>query len=280
MPSTPLPPRESFGKLTYRFALDHQVTPDALGYVSYNRGFKSGGYNTQNPTNAPYLPETVDAFEAGAKTEWLGHRLRINAAGFYNKYKAIQVETFTNVSFFQNGASAHTYGLDLDVQAKPTPALIVTGGIEWVQAKFTSFPGANFYAVLPSGGAAPLLANAAGNYLPNAPVFTGDVSVDYFQDYAFGKLDFNLTDSYSSRYYQEPDNHLSQPAYDLVNAALGWTAQGGKLQVRLWSKNLFNKASIGQMSTNGYGGTNVDFNADYSSPPRTYGISILPMRIT
>ena len=272
-PNQPLPPRESFGKLTYRFALDHQLTPDALGYVSYNRGFKSGGYNTQNPTNAPYLPETVDAYEVGAKTEWLGHRLRINTAAFYNKYQDIQVETFTNVSFFQNGAAAHTYGLDLDVQAKPAPNFIVTGGIEWVEAKFTSFPGANFYTVLPSGGATPYLADAAGKYLPNAPIVTGDLSLDYIREYAGGQLDLNLTDSYSGRYFQEPDNHLSQPAYDLVNAALGWTAPGGRLAFKFWTKNVFNKAIIGQMSTNGFGGTNVDFNADYSFPPRTYGIS-------
>src|ERR1700689_4316657 len=35
-----------FDKVTWRLALDHQFSPDVLGYVSYDRGFKSGLFTT------------------------------------------------------------------------------------------------------------------------------------------------------------------------------------------------------------------------------------------
>ena len=54
-------------KPTWRAALDHQFTPDILGYVSYNRGIKSGGFNILNVANPAYLPEQLDAYEAGSR---------------------------------------------------------------------------------------------------------------------------------------------------------------------------------------------------------------------
>ena len=38
-----------FSKLTYRAVLDRQFTPDILGYVSWNTGFKSGQYSLVGP---------------------------------------------------------------------------------------------------------------------------------------------------------------------------------------------------------------------------------------
>jgi len=37
-----------------------------MTYVSYNRGYKSGGFNGQLPSDPAFLPERVDAYEVGA----------------------------------------------------------------------------------------------------------------------------------------------------------------------------------------------------------------------
>src|SRR3546814_13847503 len=53
-------------KPTWRISLDQKFSTDIMGYVSYNRGFKSGGFNAQQPLPAnPYRSEKVDAFELG-----------------------------------------------------------------------------------------------------------------------------------------------------------------------------------------------------------------------
>jgi len=97
-------------KPTWRVALDHRFTDDIVGYVSYNRGFKSGGYNTHSADNPPYNPETLDAYEIGAKTEWLAHRLRANAAAFYYGYTKVQVAKYTTTSPIYNGANSYSSG--------------------------------------------------------------------------------------------------------------------------------------------------------------------------
>ena len=101
--------------------MDHQFGPDVLGYISWNRGFKSGGFNPTLVTQPPYKPERLDDYEIGEKSTLLDGRLRLNAAFFYYIYKDIQVNTFLNsVAVIYNGAEAREYGLDASFDATPT----------------------------------------------------------------------------------------------------------------------------------------------------------------
>src|SRR3546814_4710745 len=68
----------TFKKLTWRIALDQQLAPGILAYASYNRGFKSGLYNSIPPSADVIQPEVLDAYEAGLKTELLDRRVRLN----------------------------------------------------------------------------------------------------------------------------------------------------------------------------------------------------------
>src|SRR6266403_522682 len=75
----------TFTKFTYRVALDYHFADDTLGYVSANRGFKSGGFNPLLRDNE-YLPEILTSYAAGIKSEFLEHRLRLNAEGYLYHY--------------------------------------------------------------------------------------------------------------------------------------------------------------------------------------------------
>src|SRR3546814_12832044 len=63
-------------------------------YATYNRGFKSGGYNIASPNVAPFRPETLDDWEAGLKSELFDRRLTFNVNGFLYKYRNMQVIFF------------------------------------------------------------------------------------------------------------------------------------------------------------------------------------------
>ena len=56
---------ERYGKPTWRFAFDHEFNTDLRGYVSYNRGVKSGLYNEDTYYAPPVKPEELDAYEGG-----------------------------------------------------------------------------------------------------------------------------------------------------------------------------------------------------------------------
>ena len=112
--------QHSDSKLTWRMALDREFAPDLLGYASVSRGFKSGLFNITAPANPAVLPQTVDAYEIGIKSDAFDHKLRFNAAGFYNVFDNIQVRQNIPGGFLLlNAPTARTKGIDMDLSIAP-----------------------------------------------------------------------------------------------------------------------------------------------------------------
>ncbi len=266
----PDPDTVSSTKPMWRFALDHVFTAGTLGYVSYNRGSKSGGFNTRDPSNPAFLPEQLDAYEVGAKSELLGHRLRSNTAVFDYEYQNIQVSKFTTTQVIENGAKARIYGLDEDLTVNVTDALRIDAGVEWLHARFLDFPAAQFTIPLPGNQGAKLTAgDASGRVIPNSPTLTATFGAEYAVHTAPGNYTFNVTDNYNSGYYGEPDNRLFQQAFHLLNASIAWLATDERWGVRLYANNLLDKAVASQISS-----LNVGYVAVYANPPRIYGAAV------
>jgi iron complex outermembrane receptor protein len=256
-------------KPTWRLALDQDLTDGVIGYVSYNRGFKSGGFNVRDITNPPYQPEKLDAYEMGIKSQFLNDRVRLNGAAFYYDYKNIQVARYETNSIIFNGAGARLYGVDLDGEARLTRSLRMHAGLEWLHNRFTDFPNAVSSSYVPAPGGAIITLfpqSASGKTLPYSPTLTYTVGADYDIDSPVGPLTLNVTDSYSSKYYAEPDNLLTQSSYHFVDTSLTWKLSE-HLELRLFANNLLNEAVASQFATLPTG-----YLADYPNPPRTYGI--------
>jgi iron complex outermembrane receptor protein len=253
--------------VTWRVALDHQFTADLLGYVSYNRGFKSGGFNLTSPGSAPFYPEHVDAYEAGLKSEFLDHRVRLNASAFYYRYSDLQVTVNEgNVQRFENAAKARNYGMDGSLDFAATNRLTFSTGVGLLSAKYVDYPGVRGYTLL---GAPFPIANAAGKDLPFAPPVTGFVSCDYRVPTPIGELKGTANLSYNDKSYVSPDNEMVRPAYWMLNASVEWRSPSAdSLAVRLWGKNLTN-ADYYLFATEGPQGW-------YRSegPPRMYGVTV------
>jgi iron complex outermembrane receptor protein len=84
---------QDFSEFTWRASFDHRFNDDVMAYVSANRGFKSGGYNliTVAGVNS-FLPEELQAYEVGIKSDWLNRTLRLNGAVFWYDYRDIQIQ--------------------------------------------------------------------------------------------------------------------------------------------------------------------------------------------
>ncbi|WP_041391072.1 TonB-dependent receptor domain-containing protein [Sphingobium chlorophenolicum] len=82
--------------------------------------------------------------------------------------------------------------------------------------------------------------SAAGNRLPFTPNTTFNIGADYNVDVPFGTLEAHATCYRSSSVFAAPDNVATEPAYDLVNASMGWADLSGQLSVKVWGKNLGN----------------------------------------
>jgi iron complex outermembrane receptor protein len=270
---------KTFSKLTWRASLDHRFNDNVMAYISDNRGFKSGIYNTippGGPTAKPVAPEVLDAYEIGAKTDWLDRRLRFNVAAFYYNYSQLQVTVFTQTSAeIETGAKAEIYGLDADLVASVTENFRLSAGLSALKSKFKDYPQAQFLVPEPlsaGGGNNPISQSAAGNQLPYAPELVANLGAEYVVGLPGGtSLTFNANFYHSDKWFAGPDNILAQPSYQIVNARVTWALVGEKTRIGIWGKNLTNEKYYAFLSAgNNPGG----YDEGTVSPPRTYGISL------
>lgn len=264
-----IPQQQSIDKLTWRIALDHQITPDILAYASYNRGIKSGGFNMINAGTPGYAPEVLDAFEVGLKTELAHHTVRINTAFFYYDYQNIQVFNITGggAVLTQNAAAAEVYGLDIDLAWRVTPRFTLTAGLGILHSQYTNFPNATFTPASPLQGPQ-TRGDASGNELIYAPNVSANVSADYRIPSSIGEFRLNFVVSYRDSVYVSADNRFQIPSYFLANASIGWTSQNDRWGVRLWVRNLFNEDYYANRTEQALG------DIQYLAPPITAGITL------
>lgn len=266
----------TFNKLTYKLVLAQDFGDDVHAFASYNRGFKSGGYNPIAFTNPPSKPEVLDAFEVGLKTELFDRRVRFNVSGFYYDYKDIQLRSTAppaapGGSILFNAAAARIKGIDADFVVAPARGLTINGGFVVLDAKYHSFPGGTCTtprviagAVL--GGFASAPCDLSGNRLPSAPKFSYSIGVTYAFDTPIGGFELNANDGYKSDYPWEPDNRLKQEAYHLVNASITWTPDDSEFSLQLFARNLFDEYYFSS------GAETAGNDVYLPAAPRTYGV--------
>ena len=243
LPGTTGSQSTSDGNFSYRAALDHSFTPDIFGYVSYDRGFKSGLFDTTSAIGAPNAgpavkPETLDAYQVGFKSTFFDHRLRINVDGFYYDYDDLQVTTFLAAGpSLSNAASAKIHGADIDTELTPMRNLTLGVSTTVLDAYYSDFKNASFYGPAPLGLVS-YVGDATGNRLPFAPRISSTATGQYRVPTQNGDFSFNASVSYKSAYYFEPQNLIRQKPFEMVNTSVRWTAPGDHYDLTLWGKNL------------------------------------------
>ena len=270
-PDSGVPDSTSFRNFSYRVAIDHKFSQDVMGYLSYNTGFKAGGFNLGVPTNLPYKPEKIYAVEGGLKSEFFDRHLRVNVAGYHYSYTNIQVGRFTSVvETIVNGARAEVYGSDLDIEAVIFKGLSLTAGAAYNHATFSSFPNADF--IVPVGGCVPAPGgicpgDASGKRLPFAPTFTYNAGVSYKVQTGIGGFATDVNYYHTSKYFSNPDNVGFQAPYELLGASVTWTSPDDHLSIRLFGRNLTKQVYTTSLSEAVQGLT------DAVGAPRTYGLT-------
>jgi len=263
---------------TPKFGLDWQVTPSDLLYFSATKGYKSGGMNfaATTPSAESFSPETIWSYEIGAKTDWFDKRLRFNLAGFLYDYKKLQVQTELSpgVLSIGNAATATGKGVEAEITAKPAPEWRITFNATALSAKYSSFPDAvvasgetSYLVGNPNYNAATGTFNAAGKSLNQAPKFTAFVAAERDWDIHAGTISARAEYSWTGRVFYDPTNieALSQGAYGIVNAFLGFDTVDGKWTAQLYGKNLTDKEYFVTMAAEGA------FPSGLVGSPRTFG---------
>jgi iron complex outermembrane recepter protein len=131
--------------------LQYQLAPQSMAYFSYSKGFKAGGFNfaqnTADPTQYPFAPETVKAYEVGLKNELFNNRFVLNMAVFRNDFSALQVSSNYNInggffSLVKNAASARSQGVELESQWAVTENFRLSASVTYLDSKYLQYPNA------------------------------------------------------------------------------------------------------------------------------------------
>lgn len=276
--------KDSVEKVTYRVALDHQFSERVMGYASYSRGFKTGGFNINDLTQAPIKPEILDSIEAGLKSELFDRRLRLNLSAFHYDYKDIQAQSSTaGITLTLNASRGKLYGGEAEVEfvpSVPVGDLRFRGTLAYLHARYKSFPGSPIFVPVPgvctpapastgpaTGGNLTCVGDVSGNTMVRSPEITATVSANYRLPVGEGTLDLGADIYHSDSFFWAPDNRLTQPSYTLLNGQVAYEFGNG-LRVRAFGRNLTNKLYYYWVFSSSLG------DGAYPAEPRTYGIGI------
>jgi iron complex outermembrane recepter protein len=241
-PATQLHSAHTWDAFTPSASLRWKIDDNQTTYVSYNRGFKSGSYNTTTlAQQQPVDPEFVDAYEAGYK--FSDNHISANLAAYYYDYSNIQVAVQTNINgtntgVLQNAATAQIYGLDGDVTAVLDDNWQAEAGASYIHARYTDFPNALVTTPIMGGGNTQTPMDVSGNDMVRTPTFTGNLTLSYNADLFGGEFEASATGSYNSGFYWDPGNRVKQNAYGLLNTNISWSPPNSDMKFELWTTNL------------------------------------------
>ncbi|MET0366002.1 MAG: TonB-dependent receptor [Sphingobium sp.] len=234
-----------FSQFTPKLGAQFQWSPDVFQYVSWSKGFKSGGYdlrtNTVVGTQTPYLPQILTTYEAGLKTSLFGNHLTANLAIFYNDIKDFQVRATSGAALgivtnqLINAGDAASWGGELEVTAAPVDGLRLTGSAAYLKTKYKTFT-----ATLPANVAG--RATLVGLDFPLSPRWQLSGSVNYALPLKVpGTWRVGVDVQYESKRYTDIYNtdQIAVLGQTFANGTINYTTQDNSLSVGVQVNNIF-----------------------------------------
>jgi iron complex outermembrane receptor protein len=271
---------KGWGDATPRLTAKYQITRELNVYASFNKAFKSGAFDN---AAIPVSPEKGTAYEIGSK--FAAGKVHINVAAFKYKFTNLQVESTvtsgnppSTAGILQNAASATIKGASFDANIEVVRGFGLSGGLTYVDAKYSSFPTATVSAPFPAAACPPgaypcgnnsaFTVDATGNPLNRAPKFTGNITAEYKTAAFGGEAAVSVTAYHNSGFSWDAANRLRQPHYNTLAANLRWRSTGTGLEVSVYGRNL-TKAIYADNLSESAGGDLIGY-----TEPRTFGVKL------
>ena len=213
------------------------------------------------------IPETVDAFEVGAKFEFENRRATMDVNLFHEKFEGFQLTTFTGLAFEAlNIPEVISKGIEVEARGVIVGGVEMFGGITYADVRY---------------GEGPEYGVRSGQQMTHAPRWTGVAGAT--MRFPVGTLAgaFHVDARYTSEHNTGSDLDIEkqQGAFTVVNARLMLSCPGSpRWTVDLWARNLLDEeyfitAFDAPLQGSGTGpGSTQSFNA-FLGNPREYGVS-------
>ena len=242
------------------------LTRDVHVYGKWSTGYKSGGANSRSLTYAPFNPETVSMFEAGAKMEFWDRRARFNVAAYVGDYKDIQIDFSANYQQYVTNDKGERVLLNTTRTTTETTNAPGTGRLKGWEGDFTLLPvdgltltasyAFTYVHIPPTSNPFPqtngvVVTTPIRIYPVYTPRNAASGAIDYELPLTGSTFRVHLDGNYDDGFYanyNDPQTGVRQPKGDgafVVNGRLALTdirlnGTGATLGVSIWARNLFN----------------------------------------
>jgi outer membrane receptor protein involved in Fe transport len=300
-------PEYDDNEVTWKVNLTYDVNDDLMVYGTVSSSYKSGGFNPisdsdqlviDDPDNARFEPETVDAFEVGFKSTLLDRTMQLNGTFFFYDYGDLQVSKIVDVTSLNTNTDAEIMGAEVELLWAPTENLQFDFTGSWLDTEIKNFEdydtadpkgdgstdgfiscNANlFLATSPNGcgaGRIPgVLQSFKGNQLSQSPEFSFNVGARY--RVPMGGLGLTVATNFywQDSFYVRNNNalHDKVDSWDVWNARARLSPNDERWYAEAWIKNILDNDYVVQQ----YLSTQVSglFTNQFLLDPQTYGLTV------
>jgi iron complex outermembrane receptor protein len=231
----------NFTEFTPTANFQYHFTDEAMGYVSFAKGFKTGGWTTRLTSPLPpgspaqsFGPETDRTYEIGLKSEWLDRRLIVNTAAFVSHYDGIQLTFQESTSpVTENAGNAEIKGFEVEVQSLLGEHFSLNSNLGYMDAHYLEV---NKFAQATTGAE-----------LPKTPRLKLSVSPDAHTKLPNGAtVRLGIDYTHTSEMYNDVQNTalLERPKVDFFNASASVVAPNDKVTFTVGGTNITDKRFI------------------------------------
>lgn len=230
--------------------LTYKITPDAMIYATWSRGFRPGGINRRG-TLAPYGPDKLDNYELGWKTQW--GPLRFNGAVYQEDWNNIQLSFLgeNGLTEIRNAGVARIRGIEFDLGYHKNGLTLSAGGSyndATIRKDFCLIANSSFDCSLAgTDGTENALLAPKGTRLPTTAKFKGNAVARYEFPVASWEGHVQFAVNYIGKRRSDLrlfENSLKGEfgAYTTADVSIG--VKNDKYRVELYATNLFDSNGV------------------------------------
>ncbi len=228
------------------FTIAFDATNDIHLYGKWGTAYRAGGANSRSITYRSYDPEEVETAEIGFKGEFFDRHVRLNLAAYKTIYKNQQIDfnavlsavpggpTRTTIETVNAAGNGTIKGVEADLTIAPLQGLTLTASYAYTKGDLQK-------AINPFSPSAP----AQNVFLISTPKNAFSGAIDYSLPLKWATVQAHVDANGGDGYHTQSSDIVLTDSSLLVNARLSLADidldNTAKLQVSLWSRNLFNE---------------------------------------
>jgi iron complex outermembrane receptor protein len=223
--------------------IQYDIGYDSIGYASWARGSKSGGFTTEValPEDAEYDTEEADTTELGIKTSLADGAAHLNASVFYTDIEDFQVITFVGTAFVTETVPAESVGVELEGRWAAAEGLILGASGTYADAEQTD----------------------TDERLPYSPEWAASLDVHYEYPWQGAALSWRFDGAlnYRDDQYMQRGERSEDGALTLLDLRIAIAAADDRWEVALLGRNLLDQTTSFGFDFPGFGGQTVPVGA-------------------